>query len=106
MERVDAMSVGGWIRPRLTGRWGSLTALVPAGYPAYVRILHPVLYGDQVLKWSGVAAVTGRNVHPLVQWWRLVDATDSINPVSTLFDGDHPKPDTWCRPQRSLSTPH
>lgn len=34
--------------------------------------------------------IAGRRVHPLVQWWRLIDATDSVNPRSELWDGGEP----------------
>ncbi len=89
VHRVAA-DAGSWIRPRLTGPWGSVTGVVPDGYEAYVRILHPVEHGEHVLRWSDVAAVTGRRMHPLVQWWRLVDADEALNPISDLFNGDPP----------------
>lgn len=89
MEHVDA-SVGSWIRPRLTGRWGSVTGVVPAGYDAYVRILHPVDSATHLLRWSDVAKLTGRQMHPLVQWWRLIGADKPLNPVSTLWGGSAP----------------
>lgn len=68
-----------------------MTGVVPNGYEAYVRVLHPVGFeGDRVLRWRDVAQVTGRQVHPLVQWWRLIGASESWNPSSTLWDGDDP----------------
>lgn len=88
MEPVGDVAVGDWIKPRLSG---ALTAVVPSGFDAYVRVLHPVdVVGTHVVRWRDVAAVTGRRVHPLVQWWRLIDATDSVNPRSELWDGGEP----------------
>ena len=74
------------------------------------RILHPVEYGERILRWSDVAAVTGRQMHPLVQWWRLVDADEPLNPVSTLFDGDPPHTGELIQPAANALfatlTPH
>lgn len=72
---------GLWIASRLTGRWGTVTGVTPDGFDSYVRILHSI--GD--FHWRDVAAVTGRSVHPLVQWWRLIDANEPVNPVSTIW---------------------
>lgn len=67
--------------PRLTGRWGSVTGVTPDGFDSYVRILHSI--GE--VRWRDVAAATGRSVHPLVQWWRLIDANGPLNPVSSIW---------------------
>ena len=79
------VSPAAWLRPRLAG-WGTVTSVVPAGYPAYARVLHPV---DDDVRWAEVAARTGRRVHPLVQWHRLVGAAESIN--ATDADGNSPR---------------
>lgn len=67
-----------WIGPRLTGAWGTVTGsgTVPDGYEAYARLLHPVEVGDGLRSWADVAADTGRRIHPLVQWHRLVGIDD------------------------------
>lgn len=86
------MTVGDWIRSRLTGRWGSVTAVVPGGYEAYVRVLHPVEVDDEgFVRWRDVAAVTERHVHPSVQWWRLIDSPGYVNPRSVLWHGCNPE---------------
>ncbi|SIS18623.1 hypothetical protein SAMN05445060_3359 [Williamsia sterculiae] len=89
MKRVDP-TAGEWIRPRLTGPWGSVTGVCPSGYTAYVRILHSVGGSEWGIHWRDVAAVTGRRVHPLVQWWRLIDADEPVNPTSTMWRNDEP----------------
>lgn len=92
MEAVADVSVGDWIRPRLTGRPGFVTGVVPDGYEAYVRVLHPVeVDGDRIVRWRDVAAATGRRIHPLVQWWRLINSSDYVNPRSALWDGGNPE---------------
>ncbi|TQF73396.1 hypothetical protein FK531_07790 [Rhodococcus spelaei] len=69
-----------------------MTGVVPDGFEAYVRVLHPIDVDDhRVVRWRDVAAATGRQVHPLVQWWRLIDAQGPLNPHSELWDGDDPE---------------
>lgn len=91
MQPVDDASVSAWIAQRLTTGSGAITTVVPCGFDAYVRVLHPVdVDGKRIVRWRNVAAATGRTLHPLVQWWRLIDAEDSNNPQSELWDGDEP----------------
>src|SRR5690349_7330196 len=53
--------------------------MVPTGYERYARILHPASDREgNPVRWSEVARFTGRTVHPLVQWHRLVGAEDSF----------------------------
>ncbi|MFF1878691.1 hypothetical protein [Leifsonia sp. NPDC058230] len=86
---TDAGS-GAWIGPRLQG-WGRVGAVVPRGFEAYARILHPVpatrvapepagapdddfgrtAIDEAIWPWAEVARRTGRVVHPLVQWDRI-----------------------------------
>ena len=69
-----------------------MTGVVPAGFDAYVRILHPVdTVGTELVRWRDVAAATGRVVHPLVQWWRLIDAREPFDPRSERWDGGGPE---------------
>lgn len=67
------VALASWVGPRLTGAWGTVTGVVPSGFPAYARICHPVQVGaDEWLTWADVAAATGRTVHPLMQWQAIV----------------------------------
>ena len=59
-ERVDAAD---WIKDRLEGKPGStVSSVVPKGYDAYARILHPARLsgpdGDQPVRWADVATWT------------------------------------------------
>jgi len=65
-----------WLANRIDGAWGSVTGVVPSGFEAYARILHPV---DDDTRWATVARELGTLVHPLVQWHRLVRSTDPFN---------------------------
>lgn len=74
------VAAASWIAPRLGGGLGTVGGVVPTGYPAYARLLHPVDDGDGApVRWADVAARTGRSVHPLVQWHRLVGSDDPWN---------------------------
>jgi len=57
-----------WVAERLTGEIGTVTGTVPAGFPSYARILHPVGEDGSSTTWADVAAAAGTRVHPLVQW--------------------------------------
>lgn len=59
----------------------SVGHLVPDVFEAYARVLHPAfsgLYEDPV-RWSAVAARTGRVVHPLMQFERIALLPDDPN---------------------------
>lgn len=86
---LDAAS---WIPPRLNGDVGTVGDVVPTGFAAYARILHPVEGGNgRPMRWGEVAAETGRVVHSLVQWHRLVGSDDYLNPRGGDWSGDWPR---------------
>lgn len=73
---VTDVSVGAWIGPRLCGFGGRVCCIVPAGFAAYARILHPA--ADErggSASWAQVCDVTGRIAHPLMQWHTISMAT-------------------------------
>ena len=74
MQWTSDVSRGDWIRGRLHG-WGHVGGVVPRGFEAYARILHPIsaYRGDETARWrwAEVADRTGRVLHPLVQSQRL-----------------------------------
>ncbi len=59
-----------WLAPR-RAPFGShcVASIVPSGFAAYVRILHPAcgIHGER-LRWAEVAAQSGRTMHRLVQF--------------------------------------
>jgi hypothetical protein len=80
---VDGTPDREWIEPRL-GDWSTMHSVVPRGYPAYVRVFHPVaarllewtgtehhVLEERTLTWSEVAGLTGAVAHPLMQWDRI-----------------------------------
>ena len=61
---------------------GEVSAIVPEGFPAYARILHPAggMY-DVPVRWSDVAAKTGRTMHRLVQF-HAINPPDAFGSIS------------------------
>lgn len=91
---VDDVAAAGWLAGRLSGRLGTVTGTVPDGYPAYARILHPVEFYDgqtAPMTWAEVAAVTGRQMHPTVQWHRLIGADDPYDHWSDVWRDGKPE---------------
>ncbi|CAA9211247.1 MAG: hypothetical protein AVDCRST_MAG83-64 [uncultured Arthrobacter sp.] len=100
---------GGWIGPRLTGRAGSVGSVVPTGFEAYARVLHPpratppglgvdtgpgagLPGGPTRWSWARAAAHTGAVIHPQVQWAGIAGATDITLRLSSGWDLDAPAP--------------
>ena len=67
---IADVSVGAWIAERLGGPVGTVGSVVPRGFPAYARVLHPVEVADDrpPLTWAQVCRLTGRIPHALMQW--------------------------------------
>ena len=64
--------------------------LVPAGFEAYARVLHPAAdRRGALVRWSQVAAEVGTTLHPQAQWWRLAGHRD-LDPR-----GEGPEPVRW-----------
>jgi hypothetical protein len=48
-------------------------SIVPTGFEAYARLLHPAHdHEGNAVRWDAVAAMTGRTVHPEMEWERIV----------------------------------
>jgi hypothetical protein len=82
LRPVTDVAAAAWVVEGV-GEFGSgVNALVPSGFDAYARILHPAwpangaTAADDVerVTWAEVAAATGRQVHPRVQFDALVGA--------------------------------
>jgi hypothetical protein len=89
----DDVSPGDWIVEALAGSpEGTVSAFLPAVFPAYGRVLHPaVRYAgddDVDVPWAEVAEENGTVSHPLMQWpgvtggWEFVGEEDQ----SPLWD--------------------
>ena len=68
----ENVSAADWIRERLSPRnSGLVSSVVPSGFDAYVRILHPVQLprdGFPLVRWADVSRWSGVPLHPRIQW--------------------------------------
>lgn len=69
---------GDWLKPRLRP-WGvglgtPVAAVVPDGFEAYARILHPVHDGDSTMTWAAACAESGATPHAAMQWTSITPA--------------------------------
>lgn len=69
---LDDVSPATWLGPRLLPWLGSklgtrVGAIVPTGFPAYVRILHPLGKGPQRPRWKDLCEAGGCVYHPTLQ---------------------------------------
>ncbi|MEU4323847.1 hypothetical protein [Nonomuraea dietziae] len=87
LEPVADVSVGEWIADRLGGPLGSVGSVVPGGFAAYARVLHPVEFDDDrpPLTWARVAGLTGRVPHALMQWAAVASPASG---AATWDEGD------------------
>lgn len=101
MEWISDPSTGTWLRERIDESYETMHGVVPRGFPAYARILHPAVVRslrgraiptsdewervsdeerqalfDQLVAepvtWAQTAEVFGTVLHPLAQWQRIV----------------------------------
>ncbi|MEI6374469.1 MAG: hypothetical protein WCP26_11875 [Actinomycetes bacterium] len=65
--RVDEAA---WFTNGLAGFGGRVENVIPRGFAAYARILHPAksTSADHPVSWAEVAAFTGTELHPLAQF--------------------------------------
>lgn len=80
LDPVADVSTGDWISARLSGPVGTVGSVVPRGFPAYARVLHPV-EGDEALTWAQVCQRTGRIPHARMQW-------TSVSPADRWAGGE------------------
>src|SRR5215472_19056466 len=58
-----------WLVPRLATFGSGVASVVPGGFPAYSRILHPARgRNDEKIRWADVAVKSGSTMHRLVQF--------------------------------------
>src|SRR5438270_2538505 len=79
LRPVAEVSSGDWIAERLRGPLGSVGSVVPRGFAAYARVLHPVELdnGRAPLTWTQVCQRTGRIPHARMQWHAITTPSAS-----------------------------
>jgi hypothetical protein len=80
-----------WLGSRLRRFGSAVAAVVPDGFPAYVRILHPARGPDgRPVRWAEVAAWSGRTVHRLAQFHAISRPAASAPTGPAPWDGEDP----------------
>ena len=65
----EEVGVAEWIRERMHGFAVDVGSVIPHGFDAYARIFHPAWLPHMIeVRWSEIAASTGRRVHPEMQF--------------------------------------
>jgi hypothetical protein len=83
------VSAADWLTRELKrAEWGTVAALVPSGFEAYCRLLHPA-YADnmstQRLQWSEVASWSGRTLDRLSQFHSVAFPVSAPNTPTPWF---------------------
>lgn len=70
LRPVADVSVGAWIAPRLEPFGPGVGSIVPRGFEAYARVLHPptAANDDALVSWAEVCTATGQEPHALMAW--------------------------------------
>lgn len=72
----------------------SVGFVVPAGFEAYARVLHPADRDGQDVPWATVAEECGTTLHPEAQWHRISGHRDldprGVGPEPVGWFGDEP----------------
>lgn len=90
LRPADDVSLGSWLVDA-RAEYGTVDGLVPRGFEAYARILHPASSASgEPVRWSAIADWSGRSIHPTVQF----DAITRPRPGAGR--GDRP----WAEPPR------
>ena len=94
LQFVTDVSAADWVVANV-GPFGSgVGGLVPYGFEAYARILHPAWEaGDRPVTWAEVAAWSGRAVHPRAQFEAIATPAAGAGRTARPWQGD-PDPGT------------
>jgi hypothetical protein len=72
LVQTDDLTAAAWIAPRLGAFASGVRGVIPAGFEAYARILHPADSAEAHVRWSAVAAAGAKVAHALMQFHTLV----------------------------------
>jgi hypothetical protein len=98
------VSEADWYTAALNGLGGRVDQVVPRGYPAYARILHPARdnSGDEA-RWSDVATWSGTVLHPLAQFHAIAGRWEYERRKQVGWPGQNPNEGSLA-PRRSSTT--
>lgn len=95
VAKSDEVEAGDWIHGRLHPFAQDVGSVVPAGFAAYARIFHPASSAGRLeasgtivpaveVRWSEVAARSGRTVHPEMQFHAI--AAPAHDPEPWIYE--------------------
>jgi hypothetical protein len=79
----DEVHAADWIRERLHPFAQDVGSVVPPGFTAYARIFHPASIAGRAevdVRWADVAGLTGKAVHPEMQFHAIAPAAQDPEP--------------------------
>ena len=86
---LSDVSPGRWMEEKWPPHFGSVGSLVPLGYEAYARVLHPARnMRDESVPWSAVAEWSGRVYHPLMSFEGISVPTEGSVRETPPWDHD------------------
>jgi hypothetical protein len=86
LNLVSDVSAGAWVRDRINDFGPVIGGMLPIGFDAYAKVLHPALGpGEARTRWSEVAAWTGQ----------LLDQNTWFQDLSQPIDPDDRRPTPW-----------
>lgn len=80
---------GGWLSGRLGPFGCRVGSVVPQGFAAYARMLHPPQHPRAT--WAGMCTLNDRTPHALMQWSKICAAVQPDNEAATRHE-DRPGP--------------
>ena len=87
----DDVAAAEWVVARLAGE-GTVGSVVPSGFAAVARVLHPASDEDgEPARWADVAAATRRTPHALMQWHAVSTVVRGAR-TRPGWDGEEPDP--------------
>lgn len=88
LEWSAAVEAADWILERLHPFAQDVGSVVPEGFAAYARVLHPASEWDgsrrRKLRWAEVAERNGRVVHPEMQFHAISQPAEAASPVTSV----------------------
>lgn len=76
LRRSSEIGQADWIRDRLAG-WGRVDSIVPGGFPAYIRVLHPAEGPEErPVRWAELAERAGVAMHASIGFADIAAALD------------------------------
>ncbi len=90
LQPSDRIVESDWLVPRFRG--SGVAGIVPDGFSAYVRILHPARSRSGTpVRWEQIAAWSGRAMHRLAEFHRIADPMPGYGNGVRPWDGHEPR---------------